>query len=187
MSTSAVMRFLVRIFAAVTPLLGLLHAPTALSAECNLDRRSAAFGVTLCGPKGCITSQNRIEILGDKILFYNDPRDPNGPVYRIGRTVDFSTDSLQGERDRGRPAIQGTRRRALGTASRLGNELVMSEVETTTFERTGQVIATSRQEIRLVFPSCSSCAVTAYDLAVTKFDGTKAMDYSLADQVCLFR
>lgn len=162
-----------------------LAAAPASSNTCILDGHSAAVGVTLCGPKGCRWTKVRIEFLADKVLFYDDPAVPRGIVYRFGEAVEVESDPLHDPADA--EQVPGTQRRSVATASRLGNDVLLSLVERTIYRRTKQVIATLRQNVRMNVLNCSACAITAYDTSVTRYDGIKVIDMHLTDQACVFR
>lgn len=63
--------------------------------ECNMDRKSILYGLTMCNPNGCTPGQERIDFVGGRIVHYSSAANRLGTVYQAGKTVDFCNPQLE--------------------------------------------------------------------------------------------
>lgn len=132
----------------------------AYSQGCSLSGKSIIYIVNLCYNNGQCGNigEEKITILGEKVLYYSDTNSSIGQTYLLGRNVDFCNSQYGSARDCQSPDPRG-RLTATGYANFQGSDLTLVHTANLFVSNSQTPIAKYVTTVSIRTYACSSCEV----------------------------
>lgn len=153
-----------------------LLVSTGKAQQCNLDRKSITFTITLCSQKGCIPGAERVDIIGNHVIHYSNAASQIGTVYTLGQTVDLCNDPTNAGLWAPRCSNVNDIVKANANATYTGNEIRLS-VEQDFYKRAlnNMLYARVVDLMRIGIISCNACRLLGYTLTGYRGGATQTL------------
>lgn len=156
--------------------------------SCSLNRRTMSAVSMICSDTLCTRNlPTRIQVLGDKVLYYFDPADSTGLLYTSGKTVDLTPDWEALFRRTGSELQRPNEHSDIRGYALIENTRVLIDQTTKLIDnRTGTVLNTVEEKIVMGTRDCTSCEVMEYTQTIRSIPYSINETYHLAHQTCSF-
>ncbi len=139
--------------------------------QCNLNRKTIRFNITVCSGQGCTPGAERVDIIGAHIVHYSSAAAGVGTVYTVGQTIDLCNDQANAALWQPRCSKVDDIVKANAIATYANNEIRLT-IEQLFFKRAlnNQLYAKVVDVMRIGITNCSACQLL--DSTTTGYNAT---------------
>jgi hypothetical protein len=144
---------------ALAALIFTLAGPPVQAQQCDLNRKTITFNITVCSQQGCTPGAERVDIIGSHVVHYTSASAGVGTVYTIGQTTDLCRDQANAGLWLPRCSDANNFVKANATAVYTGGELKLTIEQAYSSKFNNQLSARVVHVMRIGIMSCNACQV----------------------------
>ena len=155
--------------------------------QCSLNGRVMSAVSTICSDTLCTRNlPTRVQVLGDKVLYYVDPSASTGFVFVIGKHVDLTGDyDAMSRRANAAQTFSEMGTTIDGFASVDGTKVTLQQIIQPR-DATNSELNTTKTTETIDARDCSSCTLTEYTMEMTNKKYGVNETFHLSSQTCKF-